>query len=267
MDIFTCHWWRYACTTNFGQRTAAGFQAAAQVLEHLDKQGQHPPSPLAWRNQSIELNREGSDTDKSSSSCSISKLPMTSARIPDKYQQVAYRQESRQQALLHNSFWVQCSSVRQMLILLPVRRDEHDSNVSVGSQRPQEGRMPSTGGPAVKRTTTSWSTGGGVEGNDQGPSLLERGKARKATPGIRKGDQESQDVPGSSTGGSRILEDQQSHWKLKRFSSWLNLQSVFQKKESSSQKYMRRKNSTSAAVHPNRKEPAQQQSWRKKTSH
>ena len=183
---------------------------------------------------------------------------MTSASIPDKYQQVAYRQESRQQALLHDSFWVQCSSVRQMLILLPVRRDEHDSNVSVGSQRPQEGRMPSTGGPAVRRTSTSWSTGG-VEGNDQGPSLLERGKARKATPGIRKGDQESQDVPGSSTGGS--------HWKLKRFSSWLNLQSVFQKKESSSQKYMRRKNSTSAAVHPNRKEPAQQQSWRKKTSH
>ena len=44
----------------------------------------------------------------------------------------------------------------------------------------------------------------------------------------------SQDVPGCSTVGSRNcrwidqVEDQQSHWKLKRFSSWLKIQSVFQ---------------------------------------
>ena len=221
-----------------------GFHAAAQVLEHLDKQGQHPASTLAHGGSS-ELNREGSDTDNSSSSCSISKLPMTSARIPDKYQQVANRQESRQQALLHNSFWVQCSIVQQMLSLykfdetnmIPMSRSE------VNALRKDECLQLSE--QLGRGTTTSWSTGGGIEDNDQGPPLLERGKARKATPGIQKGDQESQDVSGSPTCGSPYcrwidqVEDQQSHWKLKSFSSWLNLQSVFQKKESSSQKYTR----------------------------
>ena len=47
-----------------------GFHGAAQVLEHLDKQGQHPASTLAHGGSS-ELNREGSDTDKFYLSCSI----------------------------------------------------------------------------------------------------------------------------------------------------------------------------------------------------
>ena len=42
---------------------------------------------------------------------------MTSASTPDKYQQITYRQESRHQALMHISIWVQCSSMQQMLSL------------------------------------------------------------------------------------------------------------------------------------------------------
>ena len=42
----------------------------------------------------------------------------------------------------------------------------------------------------------------------------------------------SQDAPGGSTGGPRILwidqVEEPSHWKLKRFSSWLKMQSVCQ---------------------------------------
>ena len=63
-------------------------------------------------------------------------------------------------------------------------------NVSVGSRRPQEGRMASTHGTAGKGRTMPWSTGGGTEGNDQGPSLLERRRAGKATLGIRKDEKE-----------------------------------------------------------------------------
>ena len=196
---------------------------------------------------------------------------MTSTRIPDKYQQVAYRQESRQQALLHNSFWVQCSIVQQMLSLykfdetnmIPMFRSE------VNALRKDECLQLMK--QLVRGTTTSWSTGGGIEDNDQGPSLLERGRARKATPGIQKGDQESQDVPRSSTGGSRILPlDRPSGGSAIPLETQevlfvVEIAERLPEEENSSQKYKRRKNLTSAAGHPNRKEPAQQQSWRRKT--
>ena len=84
------------------------------------------------------------------------------------------------------------SDTRQLLGSMP-RRNEHDPNITVGSRRPREGRMLRTGGTAGKGTTSPWSADGGTEGNDQGPSLLERRTTGKATLGIRKGEQESAD--------------------------------------------------------------------------
>ena len=78
---------------------------------------------------------------------------------------------------------------------LPVRTNELDSNLSVGSRRPQEGRMPSTDGTVGRGTTTPRSTGGGTEGNAQGSTLLERRRGGKPTLGIRKDDHDKPHIP------------------------------------------------------------------------
>ena len=163
------------------------------------------------------------------------------------------------------------------------KTNEYDSDVSVGSQRPQEGRMPTTGG--TKKGEVQPRRGVLVlelkamikdllfskEGEQEKPLLgcarmTRRQLADKArqlqipifenhTRGTLDQDYEGRPLQQSTPKGSDCMgfgkhgaktyqevlkmdheccrwidqvEDQQSHWKLKRFSSWLKMQRVFQ---------------------------------------
>ena len=89
---------------------------------------------------------------------------------------------------------------------LPVKTNEPDFGVSVGSEGPQEGRMPPTDGTFGKGTTTPWSTGGGTESHAQGSTLLERRGAGRATLGIRKDEQEAAGGQGTTATDSSFRE-------------------------------------------------------------
>ena len=138
-----------------------GFQAAAQFLEKLDKQGQKPPSAFADEGTS-ELNREESDGRKTCAAASSHNSITVGTDICQHTRQVPTGH-------LQTGITLPTTPTRQLLgsmqhyttdfVLLPVRRNEHDPNVTVGSRRPQEGRMPSTDGTAGRGATTPWCTG------------------------------------------------------------------------------------------------------------
>ena len=127
-----------------------------------------------------------------------------------------------------------------------VRQNNHGSHVTLAKSRPSE-----------RTTATPWSTGGRIEVNGQAPSLLSREKTREPLLGFAKktkgaSDTNMRDVMkgqsdylGFGMHGAQThresprvdheyclwveqVEDQQSHRNLKRFSSWLKMQSAYQ---------------------------------------
>ena len=66
--------------------------------------------------------------------------------------------------------------------------------------------MPTPDGTVGRGTTTTWSTGVGTEGHDQGSSLHERGRTGKNTLGNRKDDQEPAGAQGTTATDSSIRE-------------------------------------------------------------
>ena len=98
-----------------------GFQAAAQVLERVNKQGQHPPSALADEGTS-EVNREETDTEQTACLAASSHTNNTIAN--DICQHTRQVQTDNLQTGItspsipkHKSIWVQCSTRQQFLSL------------------------------------------------------------------------------------------------------------------------------------------------------
>ena len=96
-----------------------------------------------------------------------SSLTMTSASTPDQLQLINYRREIKPPISHTRQILGSMQHSTTDFVSLPVRANEHDSNVSVGIRRPQERRMPSLDGTFGRGTTTPWSTGGGTEGHAQ----------------------------------------------------------------------------------------------------
>ena len=132
-----------------------GFQAAAQVLENLEK-SEEKHGCLAASSQhhimhdsDIRQHNEQVPTDTS----------QTGTTSPDSH--------TRQ----HLGPMQHYTTV---FAPLTVNTNEIDSDVSIRSRCTQEGRMPTTDGTSGRGATSPWSTGVGTEVHDQGSSFCER---------------------------------------------------------------------------------------------
>ena len=135
-----------------------GFQAAAQVLEHLDNRGQHPPSALADGGTS-ELNREGSDSDKTDCLAAASHTDITVAKdisqhtrhVPTDHLQTGITSPGTPTQQLLSSMQHYTTDVEPLFDetnMIPMSRSEVDA------LRKDECLQ--------LMTTTSWSSGGGM---------------------------------------------------------------------------------------------------------